>query len=89
VNNSFFYTKVWVPKPDTGCTNYFESIDGFLFVRNQFIGLDENKTDHDYPDSKIHDAPPNFLKYSKASPKVKIMEEKGIGAHSLPHKLMG
>jgi hypothetical protein len=51
--------------------------------------LVENKPDHDYPDSKIHDAPPNFLKDSKASPKVKKMEEKGIGAHSLAHNTYG
>jgi hypothetical protein len=34
-------------------------------------------------------APPNFLKDSNASPKVKTMEEKGIGVRSLDCSTLG
>jgi hypothetical protein len=53
VNISFFYVKIQMLKPDTSCTNRFKNIDGFLFFQCQFIGLYENTTDHNYPNSKI------------------------------------
>jgi hypothetical protein len=34
-----------------------------------------------------NDAPPNPLVDSNASPKVKIMEEEGVGARSLAHNI--
>jgi len=35
------------------------------------------------------DTPPNSLKDSNASPKMKIVEEKGVGVHSLTHSTLG
>jgi hypothetical protein len=53
MTSSFFYIEVRVPKLDIDCTNYFKSIDGFMSFQCQFIGLNENTTDHDYYDFKI------------------------------------
>jgi hypothetical protein len=36
-----------------------------------------------------NDAPPNSLKDSNASSKMKIMKEEGIGIHSLAHDILG
>jgi len=38
---------------------------------------------------KWYDTPPNSLKVSNASSKVKIMEEEGVGVHSLVHNISG
>jgi hypothetical protein len=53
VSSSFFYTEIQVPKPNTSCTNRFKNIDEFLSFQRQFIGLNENTIDHNYPNSKI------------------------------------
>jgi len=41
------------------------------------------------PIQKIDDAPPNSLKDSNGSPKVKIMKEKKVGVHSLVRNILG
>jgi hypothetical protein len=54
MNNSFFYTEVQVLKLDIGYTNHLKNTYELLSSRHQFVGLDENTIDDDYPNYKIY-----------------------------------